>query len=100
MADRVDVFNPAVRKKNSKLQVVIRLFTDCSFYGSLPAGSIFRMGALQAFFPVWHALFRIELIDAIPFLGEIQRISSQHFPDPTPGVREALRFGKIAFASP
>src|SRR6267154_2872965 len=98
MADRLDVFDRTVRKKDSKFHFVIGLFTDCSIDCPLPLGSILRMDAVQPFFPTRHALFRIETIDAIPFLGEMRGFSSRHPPDPTPRMREPLRFGQVNLA--
>src|SRR5207253_9902698 len=71
MAECVDVFGRAVTKKDSKLHLVIRFFTDCSIGCLLPLGSILRMNAGQPFFPSRQALFWIEAIYAIPFLREM-----------------------------
>src|SRR5579864_8418373 len=60
MADGVDVFDRAVRKKQSHFHFVIRLFANCSIGCLLPFDSLLRMNALQPFFPNRHALFRIE----------------------------------------
>src|SRR5437879_12197242 len=92
MADCVDVFDRAIGKKDSKFHLVIRFFTDCSIGCLLPLGPILRMNTLQPFFPSRQALFWIEAIYAVPFLGEMQGFSSRHAPGPTPGVRELLRF--------
>src|SRR5713101_7992088 len=72
MADGVDVFDSAARKKDSDFHSVIRLFTYCSIDCRLPLGSILRMNALQPFFPSRRAFFWIEAIYAIPFLGKVQ----------------------------
>src|SRR5439155_13927361 len=66
---------------------------------SLPRGSIVRMSALQAFVPSRHARSWIQAIYAIPFLGEMQGVSSLYPPGPTPGVREPLRLRQIRLAS-
>src|SRR5216684_2340487 len=100
MADSVDVFDRAVRKKDSEFHFVIRLFTDCSIDCPLPLGSILRMNALQPFFPGRGALFWIEAIYAIPFLGQMQGVSSRYLPGPAPCVREPLRFRQITLALP
>src|SRR5882762_1577345 len=100
MADGVEVFDRAVRKKDSEFHFVIGLFTDGSIDRPLPLGSILRMNAPQPFFPTRHALFWIEAIYAIPFLGEMQGVSSCYLPDPAPRMCEPLRFRKITLASP
>src|SRR5258708_20074799 len=100
MADGVDVFDSAVRKKESHFHFVIRFFTDCSIDCPLPLVSILRMNALQLFFPGRRAFFWVEAIYAIPFLGEMQGVSSRHPPSPTPRMREPLRFRHIALALP
>src|ERR1700730_11734184 len=100
MADGVDVFDRAVRKEDSEFHFVIRLFIDCSINCPLPLGSILRMNAPQPFFPSRHARFCIEAIYAIPFLGEMQSVSSRYLPDPAPCVSEPLRFRQITLASP
>src|ERR1700737_471844 len=100
MADDVNVFDTAVRQKDSDFHVVIRLFTDCSISCLLPLGSILRMSAQQPFFPGRQALFWIEAIYAIPFLGEMQGVPSRYPPGPTPRVRKPLRFRQITFAPP
>src|SRR5713226_6818320 len=98
MADGVDVFDCAARKKDSEFHFVIRLFTDCSIDCRLPLGSILRMNPPQPFFPSRHALFWIEAIYAIPFLGQMQGVSSCYPPGPTPCVREPLRFRQVSLA--
>src|SRR5258708_2795173 len=100
MADGVDVSDRAIRKNDSEFHFVIRLFTDCSIDCRLPLGSILRMSTLQPFFPSQHALFRIEAVYAIPFLGEMRGVSSRYPPGPTPRVREPLRFRQITLAPP
>src|SRR5260370_30089575 len=91
MADGVDVFDGAVRKKDSEFHFVIRFFNDCSSDCPLPLVSIFRMNALYLSFPSRRAFFGVEAIYAKPFLGEMQGDSSCHSPDPTPRMREPLR---------
>src|SRR3989441_8898098 len=100
MADSVDVFDRAVRKKDSEFHFVIRLLTDCSIDCPLPLGSILRMNTPQPLFPSRHALFWIEAIYAIPFLGQMQGVSSRHPPGPTPRMREPLCFRQITLAPP
>src|SRR5260370_30782912 len=100
MADGVDVFDRAARKEDSKSHIVIRFFTDCLIDCPLPLASIRRMNALEPFFPSRHALFWIEAIYAIPFLGQMHGVSSRYPPGPTPRMREPLRFRQIALASP
>src|SRR6266849_8907055 len=99
MADGVDVFDRAAWKKDSEFHFVTRLFSDCSIDCPLPPGSILRMDALQPFFPSRRALFWIEAIYAVPFLGQMQGVSSRHPPGPTPCVREPLRFRQVRLAS-
>src|SRR6202023_1137022 len=99
-ADGVDVFDYAARKKNSVFHFVIRLPNDCSSDCAFPLGSVFWMDALKPLFPSGHSLFRSEAINAIPFLGQMQGVSSRYLPNPTPGMREPLRFRKITLALP
>src|SRR5467141_4143568 len=98
MADSVDVFDRAVWKKDSEFHFIFRLFNYGSIDCPLPLGSILRMNALQPLLPARTALFRIEAIYAIPFLGEMQGFSSRYPPSPTPCVRESLRFRQITLA--
>src|SRR5580704_11315002 len=98
MANRVDVFDRAVRQKDSEFHIVFRLFSDGSLDDLLPPGSILGMNALEPLFPTWHALFWMEAIDPIPFLGQMQGVSSGNLPDPTCGMREPLGFRKIGLA--
>src|ERR1700676_1127231 len=100
MADGVDIFDRAVWKKDPEFHLVIRLFSDGSIDCPLPLNSILRMNAPQPFFPSRHALFWIEAIYAVPFLGQMQGLSSRYPPGPTPRVREALRFRQITLAPP
>src|SRR5260370_29172738 len=99
MADGEDIFDSAVRKKDADFNFIIRLFTDCSIGCLLPLGSILRMNALQPFFPSRQALFWIEAIYTIPFLREMQGVSSRQPPAPTSHMREPLRFRQITLAS-
>src|SRR6266849_1454355 len=98
MAYGVDVFDRAVRKKDSEFHFVIRLFTDCSIDCPLPLGSILRMNAPQPLFPSRHAIFWIEAINAVPFLGQMLGVSSRYLPGPTPCMREPLRFRQVRLA--
>src|SRR5260221_515539 len=100
MADGVDVFDGAVRKKDSEFHFVIRFFNDCSSDCPLPLVSIFRMSAPKPFFPSRHAFIGIEAIYPIPLLGEMQGGSPRHAPDPTPRMREPLRLRQITLAPP
>src|SRR5882672_5165430 len=99
MADGVDVFDRAAWKKDSEFHLVIRLFSNCSIDCPLPLGSILRMSALQTFFKSRRAIFWIEAINAVPFLGQMQGVSSRYPPGPTPCVREPLRFLQVRLAS-
>src|ERR1700694_4045359 len=98
MANGVDVCDRPVGKKDSVFHFVIRRFSDCSIDCPLPLGSILRMNALQPFFPSRRALFWIESMYAVPFLGQMQGVSSRYPPGPTPGVREPLRFRQVRLA--
>jgi len=98
MADGVDIFYRAVRKKNSEFHFIIRLFSDCSIDCASPLGSIFGVNALEPFFPGRHTPFRIEAIYAIPLLRQMQGLSPRYLPGPTARVREPLRFRQITLA--
>ena len=100
MANDADVFDGAGWKKDSKFHFVIRFFNDGSLDYPLPPGSILRMNAPQSFSPTGHALCLIETVFAIPFLGQIHRVSSRQPPNPTSRMRERLGFRKITLASP
>src|SRR5437899_11818827 len=58
------------------------------------------MNPLEPLFPSRHALLWIKAIDAIPLLGKMHGFSSRHSPNPTPRMREPLRFRQITLASP
>ena len=100
MANRVKVSDGAVQKQDSELQLVIRFFTYGSFDCCLPPVAIFRVDALQPFLPSRHARFPVEAPYAIPFLGQVQGFSSRDPPNPTPRMRESLRFRQIPLAAP
>src|ERR1700676_1521035 len=97
MADRLDVFDRTARN-NPVFDIVIRI---CR-YGSIDGGhvfrSIFRMNTLQPLLPIGHAVLGVEPIDAIPLLGEMQRLLTRYPPAPAPGMCESLRFRQITFA--
>src|SRR6202051_4381153 len=99
LADGVDVFYRAVWKKNSEFHFVVGLFSDGSINCPLPLGSILRMSALQTFFKSRRAIFWIEAINAVPFLGQMQGVSSRYPPGPTPCVREPLRLRQVRLTS-
>src|SRR6202035_6124417 len=65
----------------------------------LPLSSILRMRALPAFFKRRWAIFWIEAINAVPFLGQMQGVPSRYPPGPTPCVREPLRLRQVRLAS-
>src|ERR1700693_5667026 len=98
MADGVDVLDRVVWKKDSEFHFVTRLFSDCAFDCLLPLGSILRMDTLQPLLPTRRAVFWIEAIYAIPFLGQMQGVSCRHPPSPTPCVREPLGFRQVRLA--
>src|SRR5580658_8931582 len=95
MANGVNIFNSAVREKDSEFHIVFRLLADGSIDDSLPPVAILWVKALEPFFPTRHALFWIETIDPIPLIGQMQGIPSRHLPDPTSGVREPLCFIEV-----
>src|SRR3984893_3200396 len=99
MANRLDVFDRTARN-NPVFDIVIRsccygLIDFCQVFRS-----IFRMNTLQPLLPIGHAVFRVEPIDAIPLVGEVQRLLTRYTPDPTAGMCESLRFCQITFAPP
>src|SRR6266851_9595407 len=98
MADGVDVFDRAVWKKDPEFHFVFRLFSDCSIDCPLQLSSILRMSALPKFLKSRRAIFWIEAIDPVPFLGQVQGVSPRYPPGPTPCVREPLRLRQIRLA--
>src|ERR1700692_3373065 len=99
MADGVDVFDSAVWKKDSGFHFVFRLFSDCSIDCPLPLSSILRMSALPTFFKSRRAIFWIEAINPVPFLGHMHGVSPRFPPGPTPCVREPLCLRQVRLAS-
>src|SRR6266478_201670 len=73
---------------------------DCSIDCPLPVGTILRMNALEPLFPSRHALFWIKTIYAIPLLGKMRGFSSRYSPNPTPRMRQPLRFRQITLTLP
>ncbi len=71
-------------KKNSVVDFVIRLCTDCSIFGLFHFGSILGMHTLHPVFPRRQAMLQIKAIDAIPFLEEIHGASFCYPPGGTP----------------
>src|SRR2546427_4019358 len=100
MANRLDVFDGSARKKNPEFDIVIRICCHGSIDCCQVFRSIFRMNTLQPLLPIGHAVFWVEPIDAIPLVGEMQRLLTGYAPDPTPGMCEFLRFCQITFAPP
>src|ERR1700682_4733957 len=100
MADGVDVFDRAVWKKDSEFHFVIRLFSDGSIDYPFPPSSILWVIALQTFFKRRRAIFWIEAINAVPFLGQMHGVPSRYPPGPTPCVSEPLRLRQVLLASP
>src|SRR5882762_9015548 len=100
MADGVDVFASAVGKKDSEFHVVVRLFPHRSIRCLLPLGSILRMNALQSLWQSRYAIFRSKAVDAIPFIGQVQRVSARNLPNPAPGMRQPLCFCQVTLAPP
>src|ERR1700730_12565789 len=99
MADGVDIFDPAIRKKDSEFRFVIRLFSDCSIDCPLQLGSILRMSALQTLFKSRRALFWIESINAEHFFRQMQDVLPRYPPSPTPRMRQPLRLRQVRLAS-
>src|SRR5258708_3087051 len=100
MADGVDVFDRAARKEDSEFSCVIGVFGDCLMDGPWQLASVRRRNGLEPFFPSRHALFWIEAIYAIPFLGQMHGVSSRSPPGPTPRMREPLCFRQVTLAAP
>src|ERR1700731_1438544 len=99
MADGVDGFGCGFREKDSEFHLVIRLSVDCSVDCPFPLGSSLRMSALQKLFKSGRAIFWIEAINSVPFLGQMQGVSSRYPPGPTPCVREPLRLRQVRLAA-
>src|ERR1700751_1184440 len=99
MVDSVDVFDRAVWKKDSEFRFVFRLFSDCSIDCPLPPSSILLMSALPNFFKSRRAIFWIEAINPVPFLGQMHGVSPRYPPGPTPCMREPLRLRQVRLAS-
>src|SRR5580693_1225472 len=100
MADGVDVFDRGAWEKNSEFHVVVRLLGHRSVDCLLPLGAVLGMNALKSLFQSRYAIFRIKAIYAIPFVGQVQRVSSRKLPDPAPRMREPLRFCQVTLAPP
>src|SRR5260370_35795740 len=99
MADGVDVFDRSVWKKGSELYFVFRCFSDCSIDCPLPLSAVLRMSALPTFFKGRRAIFWLEAINAVPFLGQMPG-GSPHYPaGPTPCVRQPLRLPQVRLRS-
>src|ERR1700688_3762699 len=98
MADAMNVFDRSFRKKDSEFHIVFRLIANGFLDDASPPLAIFRMCAVEPFFPAGHALLRIEAIDAIPFVGKVHGLSSREPPSPTRGVREPLGLFEICLA--
>src|ERR1700723_1909840 len=98
MADGVDVFGCGVGEKDSEFYFVIRFSVDCPVDGPFPRGAILRMRALQKLFKSRRAIFWIEAINSVPFLGQMQGVSTRDSPGPTPCVREPLRLRQVRLA--
>src|SRR5438067_6917350 len=98
MASRVDMSNGPGRKQDSEVQTIVRFLTDRSIDRSLPLISILGMNPLQSLLPARHTPFRVEAVDAVPFLGQMQGASFRYLPDPTASMCEPLRFRQVAFA--
>src|SRR5258708_24967097 len=100
MANSVDVFDRAVGKKDPEFYIVMGFFKDRSLDCPLPLGSICRMDPLETLFPNRHALCRIEPINPVPFLGQVNCVPSRYLPDPTARMSDPLRFRQVTLASP
>src|SRR6266481_2822355 len=99
MANRANPFELSVRKQNAKLNFVSRALSNRSFDCSLPLASIFGIYSLQPLFPRGHPFSRIKSIDAIPFIRQMQHLSSCYLASPTAQVGEPLRFCEIRFTA-
>src|SRR5579864_8524663 len=99
MAHGVDVFGCGVRENDSELHFVIRLSVDGSVHCHFQLGSILRMSALQKLFKSRRAIFWIEAINPVPFLGQMHGGSARYSPGPTPCVREPLRLRQVGLTT-
>src|SRR5882724_3019289 len=99
MAHSVNPLENSLRKNNAELYVVIRSLTNCSLDYPFPSASILWMYPLQSLLPRWDPLFRIKSINAIPFIRQMQHLSSCYLPGPTAQVRKPLRFCEIRLAA-
>src|SRR5580700_6977831 len=100
MANRLEVFHRTARKKKPEFDIVIRRCCHGSIDCCQVFRSIFWMYTLQPLFRIGHAVLRVEPINAIPLVGEMQRLPTSYPPDPAPGMCESLRFCQITFAPP
>src|ERR1700758_4565695 len=98
MGQSMNPLERSVRKKNTELYFIVRPLTNCSLYCPLPCISIVRMYSLQPLLPLWPPLFRIKSVYAIPFIRQMERVSSCHLPNPVTRVRYPLSFREIGLA--
>jgi len=98
MADGTDVFDePSGRRVRNSLR--IPTFQRLLDRLPLPLSAILRMSALPTFFKGRRAIFWIEPMNPVPFLGQMNGVSSRYPPGPTPCVGEPLRFRQVRLAS-
>src|SRR5258708_12337503 len=99
MADGVNVFDGAVWKNGSEFHFVFRLFSDCSIDCPLPLSAVLRMSALPTFCKGRRAIFWIEAMNPVPFLGQMHGGSLHYPPAPTPRLPHPLRFRQAPLPS-
>src|SRR5690242_13200945 len=95
MTNSVKVFDRSCRRKNAEFLFVFRFFDDCLFDCAHPLVSVIRMNALYSLIPTRDSVLWIESPDAVPFIGQIDCISSFEPPDPSPYVCDSLRFRQV-----
>ena len=77
-------FDCSTWNDNSKLDVVIRFLGDCSIAGRLQPGPVVGMNTLQVLLPTRRTVFRVKIVYAIPFFGEVQWSSAWRLPGKGP----------------
>src|SRR5260370_5206375 len=100
MANGVNPLDHPTRQDDAEIHLVISFSQDCPVDRPFPFETILWVHSFEPPFPIRRSFSRIETVNAVPLLGEVQHASVRNAPDPAARASHLLCFSQVGFAEP
>src|SRR5260370_6945062 len=100
MANGVNPLDHPTRQDDAEIHLVISFSQDCPVDRPFPFETILWVHSFEPPFPIRRSFSRIETVNAVPLLGEVQHASVRNAPDPAARASQLLCFSQVGFAEP